>query len=85
LLTTPGFSHFSSAGFSTYPRTKTTVLSSPGARSTASWCEPIGDQPLATELRDLPSATACGSPKPFHGPKKLSRSVSNPATGAFTE
>ena len=46
--------------------------------------EPIGDQPLATELYDLPSLTALGIEGLPYVPIKLSLLESNPSTDVLT-
>ncbi|MNO09818.1 hypothetical protein D3C81_2332700 [compost metagenome] len=61
------------------------LCSSPGSSVMLSACDPIGDQPLATELVGSPATTACGLSRPLYIPTKASRSVSKPAISLFTE
>ena len=55
--------HLASRGFSMYPRTNVKLRDSPGARSTARWCEPIGYQPEAMEFAAAPARGTAASPR----------------------
>src|SRR5215208_6804442 len=82
MICEPGGSNLSSLRFSWYPSIKTICLDSPGFKLTLTCWAPIGCHPCAMDLQDSPFSTTIGSFQPRYEPRKVSRTVSKPASSS---